>query len=312
MRRVSRGTKVGVLAAIGTELLYGFSFVFTKGVTGTIDPFALLGWRFTVALVILLVLAGLRLIKLQITRATLRPLLVLAICQPVIYYIAETYGVMRTTASESGLLISAIPVTTMLTAVALLGSRPARRQVVGICVTLVGVLATVVAGGLNAEFDPLGYLLLFVAIGSYSVYAAFAERYAEISDIDKTFVMVASGALLFSGMALAKHGSEGTLGYLIRLPLERPDFAVAIGFLALGSTVGAFFLQNVAIGTLGSTRYSTFIGLSTLAALTSAAIVLGERLTLAQLAGGVAILAGVYIANRPVDRTRDNVWRTST
>ena len=59
---------------------------------------------------VLLVLVALKVVRLRIGRATLLPLLVLAVFQPVVYYVAETFGVMRTTASESGVITSAIPV----------------------------------------------------------------------------------------------------------------------------------------------------------------------------------------------------------
>ena len=141
---MDRSTRTGVLAALGTEALYGGSFVFTKGVTATIDPFTLLAWRFATALAVLGVLVALRVVRLSLDRAVVKPLLVLALLQPLVYYTAETYGVMRTTASESALIISAIPVAMLATAAVLLGTRPSRRQAAGIAVTLVGVLVTVV------------------------------------------------------------------------------------------------------------------------------------------------------------------------
>ena len=294
---------IGVLAAVGTELLYGCSFVFTKNVTMTIDPLSLLGWRFVTALVAMLLLMALRVIKVRVSKATIMPLLVLAIFQPLLYYAGETYGIMRTTASESGLIMSSIPVATLLTAAWLLKRRPLRRQVVGILVTLAGVVVTVVASGLSANFNPLGYILLLAAVTSYAFYAAFADRFANAaSDVDKTFVMVASGALVFGTVTLAQHASHHTVSALLQLPFTRPDFAVAVGYLALGSTIGAFFLQNVAIGRLGSTRYSTFIGLSTVTTLVTGALVLGERLSLGQLAGGAVVLVGVYLANRKLNQ----------
>ena len=290
---------VGIAAAIGTQLLYGCSFAFTKNITGTIDPFTLLGWRFVTALVAMLVLMATRLITIQVNRATLRPLLVLAVFQPVIYYVAETFGVMKTTASEAGLITSAIPVAILATALVVVRRRPTPRQLAGIGLTLVGVVATVVAGGLSARFDVVGYALLLTCVVAYALYAAFADRFASAaSDMDKTFVMVVSGAVLFGTITLAQHRASGTLGALIRLPIERPDFLLAVLYLALGSTIGAFFLQNLAIGTLGATRYSTFIGVSTIAALAAAAIALGERPGLPLLVGGAIILAGVYLANR--------------
>ena len=295
---VNNRTRIGVLAAVGTELLYGCSFAFTKDVTGTVDPFTLLGWRFVTALVAMLVLMAFRVIRVRVTRATLRPLLLLAVFQPALYYCGETFGVMRTTASESGLIISAIPVVIVVFAAVILRRIPSRFQVAGITVTLIGVVVTVVAGGMSAHFDLLGYVLLLVAVVSYALYAAFADRYAQAAaDVDKTFVMVASGALVFGTITVSQHAAAGTLDALARLPFVSPGFAIALVYLALGSTIGAFFLQNVAIGRLGSTRYSTYVGIATVTTLVVGALALHEMLSPAQLIGGAVILGGVYLAN---------------
>jgi len=298
-------TTIGILAAIGAEVLYGCSFVFTKDVTDTIDPFTLLGWRFATALAAMLVLMAVRVIKVRVTRATIKPLLLLAVFQPLLYYLGETYGIKRTTASESSLIISAIPVAIVVTAALLLRRRPLRQQVIGISVTLVGVIGTVVAAGLTASFDPIGYLLLLTAVASYAFYAAYADRHAQAAaDIDKTFVMVAAGALVFGTVTVAQHAASHTLPELVRLPITHPSFAIAVAYLALGSTIAAFFLQNLSIGRIGSTRYSTFIGVTTLTALATGAIFLHERLSIGQLAAGLVILAGVYIANRRSESVR--------
>ena len=302
---MSKRTNIGLAATIGTGVLYGCSFVFTKDITGTIDPFTLLGWRFVTALVALLVLMAIRVVRVHIRAATIGPLLLLALFQPLVYYVCETYGIMRTTASESGLIIASIPVAIVLAGMAVVHSRPSRRQVIGIAITLVGVVATVVAGGLSAAFDFRGYIWLICAVVSYALYAAFAERFATTtSDIDKTFVMVACGAVFFGGITIAQHAATGTLVTLVRLPAVRPDFAIAVAYLALGSTIGAFFLQNVGIARLGSTRYSTFVGLGTVVTLVASAVFLHERLNAVQLAAGVVILAGVYIANRKATKPR--------
>ncbi len=287
-----------VAAAVITEFFYGISFIFTKDATTRVDPFTLLGWRFLVALVVLLLLWAARVVRLRITAATLRPLLVLALLQPVLYYVGETFGVARTTASESGLLVSAIPVVALLASVAVLRVHPTRPQVAGILVTLAEVVLTVVAGGLSAGFDAWGYLFLVAAVVAYSLYSVFAQLWSHAREIDKTFVMVASGAIVFGGITVVRHAADGTLPALATLPAHDLRFGGSVLFLALGPTIAAFFLQNVAIGTLGSNGYATFIGLSALVAVLSGSLVLGEHLSPAQWAGGVLILGGVYVANR--------------
>lgn len=297
MARVNSRTAAGVAAAVATELLYGCSFVFTKGAVELVTPAALLAWRFTIALAVLVALLATRVVRLTLTRRTLKPLLVLALFQPLLYYAAETLGVQRTTASEGGILIAIIPVGVLVASWLVLGRPPSRRQVVGILVTFVGVVATVVAGGVQTGFNVVGYLFLLGAVASYSLYAVLAERDDATTGLDKTFVMIAVGAVVFGLVAAVEAGAAGRLGALVSLPATHPDLLGSIGYLAVGSSIGAFFCQAVAIERLGSNRYSTFIGLSTLAALVAAALVLGERLAPLQLAGAAVILLGVYVAN---------------
>lgn len=282
-----------------TELLYGCSFVFTKDITSTISPATLLAWRFGVALLVLLMLWACRIVRLTLTKSTMKPLLLLAAFQPVAYYLGETFGVAQTSASESGLILSAIPVANLLTAAIVLKARPSRWQVVGISVTLAGVIATVVAGGVTFGAQAMGYLLLAAAVVAFALYTVFAERYAHASDLDKTFVMITAGAVTFCTMAVADHASAGSMDYFLSLPLTRPDFAIAVAYLAIGCTIGAFFLQNYAISSIGSNRYSTFIGVATVAALVTGAVFLDERLSAVQWLGGAAIVVGVYLANKP-------------
>lgn len=300
---MNRSVRAGVVAAIVTELLYGLSFVFVKDVTKTISPVTLLAWRFGVALAAVLVLWGFRIVRVRLTRATAKPLLLLAAFMPVAYYLGETFGVARTTASESGLILSAIPVANLLAAWVVLRARPTRWQVTGISVTLVGVVVTVIASGVAIGSQWVGFLLLAGAVVAYALYTVFAQRFADASDMDKTFVMIAAGALVFCTMAIADHARDGTMGVLLTLPVARPGFAIAVAYLAFGCTIGAFFLQNFAISSLGANRYSTFIGIATVTALISGAVVLGERLSIGQWVGGAAIVLGVYLANRRSDRT---------
>lgn len=290
-------TGIGIAAAVGTELLYGVSFVFTKGAVDLLTPAALLAWRFMTAFAVLGFLASARLIRVTLTRATLRPLLLLAFFQPLLYYATETLGVQRTTASESGILVAIIPVGVLVASWLVLGRPPSRRQVVGILVTFAGVVGTISAGGVRAGFDPLGYAFLLAAVASYSLYAVFAERDTATTGLDKTFAMVAAGAVAFSVVAVVEAAATGRLVELLSVPVAHPELLASVGYLALGSSVGAFFLQAVAIAHLGSNRYSTFIGLSTLAALLAAAAVLGERLAPLQFVGAGVIMLGVYIAN---------------
>lgn len=136
------------------------------------------------------------------------------------------------------------------------------------------------------------------AVVAYLHYSVFAEMCSHARKIDKTVVVVASGAIVFGGITVIRHASGGTLAAPASLRLRDSRYGVSVLVLALGPTIAAPFYQNVAIITLGSFGCATFIGLSALVAVVTGVLLLGEQLSLGQWAGGALILAGVYVVNR--------------
>ena len=91
----------------------------------------------------LCVLLGL--IRMDLKGKPLKPLLLVALCSPCVYFIAETVGIRHTTASESGVFLACIPAASLIASALLLREKPTGMQVSGILVTLAGVLVTVFA-----------------------------------------------------------------------------------------------------------------------------------------------------------------------
>ena len=101
---------IGSLCALGCEILYGMSYVFTKQATQSASALSLLGWRFVLAFVVMSILVIIGVIKVDLKGKSIRPLLLVALFSPVIYFIGETVGISNTTASESGVFLACIPV----------------------------------------------------------------------------------------------------------------------------------------------------------------------------------------------------------
>lgn len=100
----------GSFCALGCEILYGLSYIFTKQVTAEVSALSLLGWRFLLAFIVMSILAGTGFIKIRLKGRSVKPLLWIALFSPGIYFIGETFGISHTTASESGAFLACIPV----------------------------------------------------------------------------------------------------------------------------------------------------------------------------------------------------------
>jgi drug/metabolite transporter (DMT)-like permease len=71
-----------------------------------------------------------------------------------------------------------------------------------------------------------------------------------------------------------------------------------VAFLALGSTAAGMLLWNRAVLSGGTTRVSLLLYLEPAVSVVGAIVFLGEHVTLATIAGGMLILAGVATASR--------------
>lgn len=288
---------IGCLCALFCELLFGFSYLFTKQITASFSTLTLLGWRFTVAFILMNFCLVTKLIQIDLKGKNLRPLFAIAIFQPIIYYVSEALGISLTTTSESGSVIACIPITTLIASALILKKKPTKLQTTGVCVTLTGVLACVLAKGFEASFNPLGYVMLFLAVISYSLYSVFVEKAEEFTSLEKTYIMLAFGTVGFNGAALVEHMRAGTLMEFVALPFRNIDFLIAILYLGIGCSFLAFFLSNLAIAWIGTNRSASFVGISTVVSILAGIIILKESFSVIQIVGTILVIGGVYLAN---------------
>ena len=289
---------VGCLCALGCEVFFGLSYVFTKVATQSASPFALLGWRFGIAAVVMAACVLLGLVKVDLKGKALKPLLLVALLNPVIYFVAETIGISRITASESGTFLACIPVMSLIMSTLILKKKPSRNQVRGILVTLVGVLVTVFAVGASASLNLLGYLMLLAAVVTYALYSVYVEKAEVYTEAEITFFMMMGGGLTFVLVAVAEALTTGSLHTLVTLPFHNTGFLAAVVYQGVCCSVLAFFLANAAIARIGVNRTASFIGIATVVSIFAGVFFLREAFSLVQIMGAAIILVGVYLANR--------------
>ena len=139
--------------------------------------------------------------------------------------------------------------------------------------------------------------MLLVAVVSYSLYSVYAQKANEFSSAEKTYAMMAMGAIVFTILALVESARDNSLRALVMLPFNNHEFLIAILYLGIGCSVIAFLLYNFALTSIGTNRTSSFAGLATFVAILAGIIILKEGYSAAQTAGTVLVIGGVYLAN---------------
>ena len=275
-------------------VLWGLSFLSIKVAVAVVPPMTLAVERFIVACALLPIIALIAKESLGVKWRDLPILAAGGIVGVTIYFLGENNGVALLSASESSLIIGAIPVLTVLSERVFLGARLGARAYLGAFLSFAGV-ALIVARSSGATSSPLGYLYMGVAALSWVLYSFLTRpvsaRYGRISVTFWQSLFGLAGCVPF---AVAEHPS-----------LALPGTAVMLNILYLGvfcSAIG-YWLYVAALDLLGAGRASVFINLIPVVSVVAAFFILGERLGGLQWVGGAIAVAGVYLATAPTRRS---------
>ena len=282
-------------------LLWSGNFVLARAVRAHVPPLGLAFWRWTIALLVLLPFTS-RSVRAS-APALLRSWRVvvgLGVLGVGNFNMLVYAGVHRTTATNAVLLNSACPAFIVALSSALGAGRPTGRQLLGILVSLLGVLV-IVSGGRPGALRDLSFnrgdLWVLAAVLSWAAYTVLlAWRPA---GVDGTALLTATVAV---GVAwiLPFHAWELARGARMRLDLRTVG---SVAYVALFASVVAYFCWNRGVALVGASRAGVFMHLLPAFGSVLAAVLLGEAFRAHHLAGIAAILAGVYLAGAaPVRR----------
>jgi len=308
---MNRGERLGTLAAIIGNGIFGFSFMFSRIALGITSPFVMLTYRFLLAFALLNLVAlwSAKLRKpaprregeVDWLRFSLRdkpvlPLLLMGVVQPVGYFLCESYGISLTNSTFAGVIIATGPLAGLAAGIFTLGEIPKKSQVAFSLVSIIGVVMMTLQQRSEGEVQMLGVLLLIGAVccgTSFSVISRKLSR--EFSALERTYVMMGVAAVSFTGMALAE--CRGDMA-MLAAPLANMSFITAILYLGFASSIVAFMALNVASGYLPVAKTMAFCNPTTVISLFAGVIFLREPFNLVSLFASVLIILGIWGVQR--------------
>ncbi|WP_068966660.1 DMT family transporter [Desulfosporosinus sp. BG] len=290
--------RLPIIAGIGMAIIWGFSFLFTKETLDHTFPLQLLGFRFGVAALFLTLLKLTGVVRFKLKGKSISSLLLLALFQPGLYFIGETWGVKWTSASEAGMVIALVPVAIASMAAIFLKEKLNVKQIISISASVLGVLLIVSAQG-KPQFGEhlwgiLALLLAVLAAGAYSILARHSSK--RFTPLEITFIMMWAGTVIFNVLGVGQSVSEGSfLTYLS--PLQLPSVLWAILYLGALSSVLAFFLSNYMFAKLPVSQTAPILNLITVVSVFAGVFFRGEPFGWIQALGITLIVLGVWGTN---------------
>ncbi len=298
------------LAGVLFSVLFGFSFMFSKVALDFVMPIGLIAYRFMAAFLVLELLRWLNVVTIRFRKAHIKSIFIVAILQPVLYFLFEVYGLARTTSSEAGMMIALIPIFVTIFSAIILKERAKVMQIVFILLSVSGIIfIQIMQASSGVEVEILGFLLLLGAVLSAALFT-IASRYASVNvkAYELTYFMMLFGAVTFNGIYLFVLFVEGRpFDYVSNLFFI--ELLVPILYLGVAASIGGFFLVNYTLGKLEAHVSSIYANLATVTAILAGTFILREPIFWYHYLGGVMIITGVYGTvrlNRGIKRMKTN------
>lgn len=283
------------VAGVIYATIFGFTFMFSKVALDYVRPIGLIAYRFLVAIIVLEILRWLKVIHIRFDKKHFKHLFLVALFQPVLYFIFETYGIRLTTSGEAGMMIALIPIFVTILSSFVLKEAPKKIQIFFILLSVSGVLfIQIMKSSTGLDVNLWGLLLLLGAVISAALFNIASRNASKtLKPYELTYFMMLGGAIVFNFIYMIQLSIESRLSDYIT-NLSHIELLVPILYLGVIASIGGFFLVNFALSKVPAHVSSIYANLSTIVAIIAGAWLLQEKLYFYHLIGAFMIIIGVY------------------
>ncbi len=239
--------------------------------------------------------------KVTITRHELKYLLIMAICEPCLYFIFEAKALQNTTASQAGMITSILPLLVAVLAWGILREKVSRQTRIGFLLAVSGavILSLAAEESANAPNPLLGNFYEFLAMicaAGYTISLKYLSRNLPALFLTATQAFV--GAIFFLPFVLFTHDS---------LPEFHLPAFLAIIYLGTFVTFGAYGCYNYAVGCIPASQAAGFINLIPVFSVIMGMVLLNERMNGIQLAACALVFLGIYLSGSNKSRPQQSI-----
>ncbi len=261
-----------------------------------VSPLTLIFSRFALGTALLFVMLKLRRTSLVPPRDALPMLALMGFLGIFIHQLLQVYGLTLTTAVRTGWLIGLIPIWSAILSAVFLHERFGMRKVAGLMLGAVGAFFVITRGDISFQAlavpRTLGDFLIVLSTINWATYTIVsAKTLTRLGSLRTTAATMFIGWVMLIPFFFAAAGfhdygriTPAGLGYIV--------------FLGVGCSGAGYLLWCAALERLEASKVAAFLYLEPLVTLAVAVPVLGEPVGWLTIAGGLLVLAGVFMVQR--------------
>jgi drug/metabolite transporter (DMT)-like permease len=287
-------TSAGYISATVMSVLIGIQFIFIKNITGPFEGsiLQLLGIRFLIAMLPFVFLIK----KISLKKVFTKNFVFLALLQPFLNLIAQTYGVVYTSVSSVAYVTSIGPLITIVLSALILKEKINKKKIIGLVLAVGGAVMVVVGKSEGLKGFGIGGILIFVALVFRSLYSVKSKgKTKSVSVAELTFAQLFWGTVMFL-VTSAFFGGFVSIGRIL-MSLDTMNI-ISLIYTGLISLTAVYFLNNFSISKISVAATGILSNLTFVVTLASGILFMKEKISILSIAGAVIIMAGVFISRK--------------
>ncbi len=280
-------------------VVWGASFIATKIALAEVHPVTVVWLRFAMGVAVMGAVVILRRQLIRPSASDLAYFTGLGFLGIAFHQWLQSNGLVTAQAGTTAWIVSSTPIFMALLGWLVLRERLGWLGTAGIVVAALGVLGVVSKGDLSSvaagRFGTPGDFLILLSAPNWAVFSVLSRKgLRKHSSAGMMFWVMAAGWLLTTVLFLIGPGPADVAHLSAR-------GWTAVAFLGIACSGLAYVFWYDALRELPASQVGAFLYIEPLVAVAVAAGLLGEPVLLATLAGGFAILLGVWLVSlRPV------------
>ncbi len=283
-----RNRQLSLFLGILASLFWGLSFIWYKTAYLGFGPLSVVMLRLVITTIVLALAAVISRQHIMIPKKDWKYFFLLAIFEPFLYFLGESFGMKFVSSTLGALIIATIPLFTPIPAYLLYREKMQVTGFIGLTLSFGGVGLVVWQGG----FDVVNYWgipLMFIAVLSAVCYGLVLKKLTrDYSSITIVRVQSLLGVLMFLPVFLNFEAKN--------FNYHAPANAwLAVFALAIFASCLAYMCITVCIRNLGVNKTNLLANLIPVFTAVTAYLFLHEAFGISKIVGGVMVLSGVLL-----------------
>jgi drug/metabolite transporter (DMT)-like permease len=278
-------------AVVLAMIFWSFSFLWFKIANKTFHPITIVFIRLLFSVILMTVFLILTNNYMKIKKGDRKLFLMLALFEPFVYFLGESFGLTYVSATVCSVFISTIPVFATIGAWLIFKERLKAINYAGIITSFIGVIVFILNsdGSISFNIKGLGLLLLAVlsAVGYNLTLSRLVGTYTPVYIVN---VQNLIGAVLFLPLFLILD-----FKHFISIPLTFDMFKPIIE-LSIFASCGAFILFAWSVRNMGITKANVFSNCIPVFTALFSFILIGEKLTVQNIVGMAIVTGGLFMS----------------